>query len=502
MALGAVALVCLGLHFWRLDAAPSGFFVDEAGIGLAARGIALDGRDEHGTAWPLFFQAFGEWKNPVEIYMVAAAVHLFGPSVAIIRAVPTGLALTTALVLGVIAWDLFRNRWLALGTFAVAALLPWLFATGRLGFEAPAQPAALGIFLLLWLRAQRRHSYRYAAGAGLALAVSGYAYSTGRLFMPLLVVALLVCAFPWHSEGRVAMCALVAALGWLPALVFDQLHHHALTARFNTISVFTDAHSPLDAAGRVWRVYSSALSPQFLFQSAPFIQGGELFVTLVPLLLIGLAALWRHRHDPFWRLVAAGLVLAPVPAALTVDFGHQLRNLEAAPFWVLVAVLGAHEAWLILGRRHTWVVGALVVAMTLEAGGFMADYFSRYPDRIADWNDAGFDRAVAAAQQASRSPGASGRVVISDTIIGGDILYPWFAAENLPDYRRAGLGALGAEYGHFLSGLPEGTVVLAGPDERPGGAALVSAVGLAYTDDWGRHQTRVVYRVWRVRASL
>jgi len=493
--------LCLALHFWRLDAAPSGFFVDEAGIGLAARGIALDGRDEHGAAWPLFFQAFGEWKNPVEIYMVAAAVRLFGPSVTIIRAVPTGLALLTAVVLGVIAWDLFRNRWLALGTFAVAALLPWLFSTGRLGFEAPAQPAALSIFLLLWLRAQRRHSYRYAAGAGVALAISGYAYSTGRLFMPLLVVALLLCAFPWEAAGRVVMCTVVASIGWLPALLFDQLHHHALTARFNTISVFTDARSPLDAVARIWRVYSSALSPQFLFQSAPFIQGGELFVTLVPMLLIGLAALWRHRRDPFWRLVAVGLVLAPVPAALTVDFGHQLRNLEAAPFWLLAALLGAHEAWLILGRRHAWVVAALVVALSLEAGGFMADYFSRYPDRIADWNDAGFDRAVAAAQQESGSAGASGRVVISDRIIGGDILYPWFAHEDLPDYRRAGLGALGAEYSHSLNGWPDGTVLVAGPDERPAGASPIRTILRAYDDDWGRHQARVVYRVWRVPSS-
>jgi 4-amino-4-deoxy-L-arabinose transferase-like glycosyltransferase len=158
VALGVVGLGVPALHFHGLTSSPPGFYVDEASVGYNAYAISLDGRDEYGESWPLFFRAFGDYKNPVLIYLIAGAMRLFGPSVGIVRVVPSLLSLLTAIVLGLLTYRIFRDRWLGLAIFAVAGTLPWLFIIGRIGFEVSALPAALSLFLLAWWSADQERS--------------------------------------------------------------------------------------------------------------------------------------------------------------------------------------------------------------------------------------------------------------------------------------------------------------------------------------------------------
>lgn len=492
----------VALHFWQLEAAPSGFYVDEAGIGLAARGMALDARDDHAVAWPLFFESFGDWKNPVEIYLVAAAVKLFGPTITVIRAVPSALSLLTAALLAVLVWDLFRRRWLAIATFLVGAVVPWLFVVGRLGFEVPAQPACLAAFLLFWRRAVDRRSFGYAAAGGVALGLSAYAYSTGRLFIFLVVLGMIVAEAPWARGRLLFVCAITGLAVWAPAVIWNQAHDFALTARFGGLSITNDAHGLGDLASRFWHVYTSYFSPDFLFDSRQFYMGGGmLLVSLVPVLILGLASIWWHRHDPFWRLVILGVILGPVPAALTTDFGHYLRDSESAPFWLLIAALGAYEGWRSIQPGRVWVAAALALALTLESGWFMADYFGRYPARISDWNDEGLGTAVTAANREAHSPGANGKVVVSSSILGGDILYAWYAQEDLSTYRLSGLDGIGVQYQPIAGPLAPGTVAITGPSESVPEADVVTSVTLTSTDDWGHPQARTAFQVWLARPA-
>src|SRR5256885_17173261 len=60
---------------------PRGFFIDESSIAYNAYLISRTGHDEHGQAWPLYFRAFGEYKNPIYIYLLASIFRLTGPSI-------------------------------------------------------------------------------------------------------------------------------------------------------------------------------------------------------------------------------------------------------------------------------------------------------------------------------------------------------------------------------------------------------------------------------------
>ena len=64
---------------------PPGFYIDESSIAYNAHTIAQSGVDEHGVAWPLYFRAFGDYKNPSYIYLLAGLFWITGPSILVAR---------------------------------------------------------------------------------------------------------------------------------------------------------------------------------------------------------------------------------------------------------------------------------------------------------------------------------------------------------------------------------------------------------------------------------
>lgn len=527
MALGAVGLGIPALHLHGLTSSPPGFYVDEASVGYNAYAISIDGRDEHGESWPLFFEAFGEYKNPVLIYLIAGAMRLFGSSVGIVRMVPSLVSVITAIVLGWLAYRIFHDRWLGLATFAVAGTLPWLFVIGRIGFEVSVLPAALGLFLLAWWnvdqeRSRPRRQLLLAVLAGLSLGVAIYAYTTARLLVLILLTVLWAAYLgEWRRRWRpLTATSLTALASYLPMALWSRQHPGQLTARFDSISIFCRPASscraypaivgstddgrffPLVVAERLLRVYSADWSPSFLFYTGdPYGRhatghGGLLYVTLAPLLIVGAVAVARHWREPFWRLIGLGAVLGGVPAALTVHPEHALRTIAVVPFLVIIMVLGAAELIRLLSGQR-WIAVALGVAFLVEMGAFMTDYFTAYPSRQASWFDPGLETAIAIAE---RTP-HQGPIQLSDRIDQAPIMFAFFSQQDPRTYRAVGIAGGGAVVGPVGERrLPPRTVVVAKPDEKVLDVDLLRTVTVAGEEDGWGHPTQVdVYKVWLTR---
>lgn len=527
MVLGAVGLGVTALHLYRLTSSPPGFYVDEASIGYSAYAISIDGRDEHGESWPLFIEAFGGSKNPVLIYLMAGAIRLFGPSVGVVRMVPSLVSLVTAIVLGWLTYRIFRDRWLGLATFAVAGTLPWLFVIGRIGFEVSALPAVLGLFLLAWWDADQelrpRRQLILAVLAGLSLGVAIYAYTTARLLILILVVVLWTAYLgEWRRRWRpLAATSLTALVSYLPMASWGLQHPGLLTDRFNSLSILCEPVSscnadpgivgntddgrffPLVVAERLLRVYSSAWRPSFLFYTGdPYGRhvtghGGMLYVTLAPLLIVGAVAVGRRWREPFWRLVGLGAVAGGIPAALTLNFGHALRTIAVVPFLIIVIALGGTELIRLLSGQR-WIAVALGIAFLVEMGAFMTDYFTAYPTRQAFWFDPGLQTAIA---RAERTP-HQGPIELSDHIDQAPTMFAFFSQEDPRTYRANGIAGGGAAVGAVgEKRLPPRSVVVAKPDENVLNADLLQTVTLpGKSDGWG-HPTKadVYYKVWLTR---
>src|SRR6202043_51397 len=129
----------------------------------------------------------------------------------------------------------------------VVGLTPWLTVESRVGFEVISMLAMVSGALWCLSIAQDGGGAGWYLAAGGLLAVAVFAYSTGRVEVALLAVALLI------AEGS----RMRARLGpWLLALVpvagayalleaWNLQHPGALLARFAAISVAADGAPPI-----------------------------------------------------------------------------------------------------------------------------------------------------------------------------------------------------------------------------------------------------------------
>jgi hypothetical protein len=385
-------------------------------------------------------------------------------------------------------------------TFLVASVTPWLFTTGRFAFEPASLPTVLAAFLLLWHVADRSGRWYVGMAAGFALGLSVYAYISAWLFAPLLCVALVIAELPRPRVMLLAGAGLGAALAAVPMMLFLRAHPDALTARYQVVSVWLPGHPPAENLGRTWRVYTSGFSPEYLFQQAPWVLGGEFLALLAPLIVVGLVSLWRMRGERFWRLVLLGILFAPIPAALTADFSHSLRNLEAVPFYLSLAVVGAWGVAPLLARERLLAAG-LIGLMVFQSLWFLSDYFTRLPGRMSDWQVAGFQQAA----QDSLRFAHGGPIQLTPNAFAAEsddpqvleVEFAFFANEDVRDFRTSGIAAVNAFVGDAAPAAPGTIIVTRGNDPVPG-ARQLETVWVSYPDDWGRRpQATPAFTIWQ-----
>ena len=98
---------------------------------------------------------------------------------------------------------------------------------------------------------------------------------------------------------------------------------------------------------------------------------------------------WRRRDDLWWRYVVVATVLAPIPAALTVDRHNALR-LAALPVLCLVLALPPLDALLRRSLLATAAVIGLAATVAVQFVQFLDAYRLRGPARLVLF-DAGVD---------------------------------------------------------------------------------------------------------------
>src|SRR5207253_5463162 len=202
-----------------------------------AHTISQTGRDEYGIAWPLYFRAFGEFKNPVYIYLLAALFRLTGPSILVARLFSATAGVATAVVLGLLATRLTQKRSVGLFVASSTLLAPWLFELSRVVLEVSLYPLALAFFLLCLQSAtlKAKWSWRDTVPLAATLALLTYTYSIGRMLAPLLTLGLLIFVRRVGWRGVLSAWGLYM-LTLVPLVVFNVRKPGALTARFSLLT--------------------------------------------------------------------------------------------------------------------------------------------------------------------------------------------------------------------------------------------------------------------------
>ena len=354
------------IQFYALRTNPPGFFLDESSIAYNAYKIATTGTDEHGESWPLFFRAFGEYKNPVYIYLLAGVYRLSGPGVFNTRALSAFAGLATALLLGLLAFRITTNRYAALLFGTCALLTPWLFELSRLVLEVAIYPLVVVLFLhAVWSAARKlKWDIKEICAIAFSLTLLTYTYSIGRLLAPLLAIGLIFFASRKRLPG-ILLTWLLFGMTLVPLLVFHHNHPSALTVRFNAVSFFKPENS--------WIVTGEEFAKHLLLNVDPWklfvtesskvnvlvhIPGPPAMLTIViGLIVASVVLLIRNKQvDAWWSFIFYGLVVSVVPASLTVDVFHMLR-LSPLPIFLLVLSIPAIH-WLTSSTKNAKLVRA------------------------------------------------------------------------------------------------------------------------------------------------
>ncbi|MEM1312206.1 MAG: hypothetical protein AAGF07_01955 [Patescibacteria group bacterium] len=400
-----VFLLVAAVHLVHLDNLPRGLYLDESSIGLNAATIADKGEDEFGQNYPLYFKAFGEYKNPVYIYSAAAVFYFFDVSVYNLRLTSAIFFILALLLIWILVKRIFAdNRYINFYTLIGFGFLPHYFNISRVAFELISYLTFMSLFLLLQYltfegqskldeseKTSLIHKLLLSALTGISLGVSIYTYSTARLLSFVFLSTLGVIYFSRENISKLLLVVIFFLLTVSPWIVYINQNPDHLTGRFAEISYLTDAStSILTKAGTFVFEYLRYFNPNFLwFQGDANLRhtigrGGLVYISVLLLFLLSVYKYFckqfpNHNKHILFLLTSAFFSIAP--AALTNDgTPHALRSLTLSLFVFLCSCYGFH--WLVKDNKYKSVGLALVFGLlVIESLCFVDYYFKAYPNK-------------------------------------------------------------------------------------------------------------------------
>jgi hypothetical protein len=350
---------------------------------------------------PLFFRSYGDYKSPLYPYVLAGIFRITGPHKQVARAFSAVLVLAAVLLLGLLATRVSGRPLVGVVVIVVAGLTPWLFELGRVALEVATQPLLITLLLLALERSRRTGAWTLRGGAlvGLLLGLLLYSYTGSRLLAPLLAAALVVFAGAgrrrWLAGAWGTFGVFLLLLG-----IYVVRHPGAVSARYEATTIARGGHSVPWVVMQAVANWFHDIDPWFWATSgdpAPYVHNGgygSLFAVVVVFAIAGLVIVVKDRWgDPWWRYVVVATLLAPIPAALTVD-RHNAIRLAALPVLAIVLAIPALE--LLLARRRVVVAivsAVLVATMVVQFVQFLDSYRTRGPRRLVLF-DAGVDQLL------------------------------------------------------------------------------------------------------------
>lgn len=403
-----ITLLALTLRLAFFGQSPPSLYWDEVSLGYNAYSIAQTGQDEHGVFFPLWFQAYGEYKLPVYIYTTAILIKFFGFSDLVVRLPSVIAGSLSPLAIYFLLFHLVSpgkksplKHTPILASFFLA-ISPWSIQFSRAAFEAN-----LALFFTLSATAlflAHRPKKLWPIHLSLVLFfLSIFTYNSARIFVPIWLVYL----FTRHFQLKLTQIKKPLAIFiFLFALTLpSQLGEQGQTRLEQTTFLFSQSIS--QSIHIFAQNTSSLLDTNFLFFHGDQIgrhstrRLGMMHYFQVPLVILGLWYLFNQKHKlkPF---VLLWLALGILPAAITQPNPHALRALFMLPALIIITSIAASR---LIPAIRTYpnafkypTLGLFSIIITYNLALFTEEYFVRYPHTTAlDWAD-GNQAAVSAAK--------------------------------------------------------------------------------------------------------
>ena len=337
-------IVALILRFYRLGDIPLGLYRDEAINGLDALKV-LQG--EHA-----FFFPANNGREPLYIYLTAAAVALFGQTAFTVRlaaAVGGTLATVPVYLLGK-SWFGWRVGVLAAWIWAITL---WPVHLSRIGLRVILLAPLLALTFWLGTLAYRRRKSGLWFLSGLLYGLTFYSYLAARFTPVLLIIIALFLLFSGRKRNLwpgAAWFLLGSFLSIFPLIALVGQQPDLILGRSGQVSLFHPDVNGGDLWGTLWRHIVAALG-MFIWRGDSILRhnptGRPVFDLLMTVpFLLGL--IWSVRY---WRRPAAFTLLIWIalmlgPTIFAADAPHFLRAAGILPAILFLPAIGLDQIWL------------------------------------------------------------------------------------------------------------------------------------------------------------
>jgi len=397
------------LRFYDIQNVPPGLYIDEVSSAYNGYSVFKTGKDEHGVKYPLWFEAFGEYKMPALVYATGLSTFLLGKSEFAVRLPSALLGTLTVLMLyflleKVLLLDrenFFKEpiyKYLPLLSAFLLAISPWHIQFSRGAFDAILALFFYVTGFMLFADYWEKNKFIYLLSSFLMFSLTLYTYNAYRItsILTLLVLTILqVWNFSNHKK-HILISGFIAILLMIPVVQFSLTG--AGVARFAQTSAFVDLKNSFLMEKIVQypsiyiKNYLSYFSPHFLFVFGDGIGRhqipgwGVLYRWMWPFLLLGIYGLLKNSKSFLARLTGLLFLLAPLSAALTAPSPHSLRSLLMVIPVVISVAIGLlflfNKFW-----KKRFILGIVMgVIIIFEFAFYLHYYYFHYTKvNILDW---------------------------------------------------------------------------------------------------------------------
>lgn len=453
LTLLVIVVIATLLRFWHLGTAPKGLLIDEASFGYIAKSIAETGKDEHGVSYPIIFEAFGDQKLPLQGYLLAPVVKIFGLSNESVRSVSAIAGVLIVVGIYLLISSRFTPRWGLLAA-AITAVSPWTFYLSRFAWESNValclfifgfyflfrslerrSISAAWMMMILWALTWYTYiAYRPITGIlGLIYIIQIYKqriFSTKKIFLLSLGVLIIITPL-FSSSARGANTARLNQVGIHknPGMVMNIDEKRAFCS-FHTNSLWCYAawNKPSLIIETFGDRFMRAFSYDYLF--AP-LKGDSLFATedngefvgiLALFLYVGIGIVlfnvFQRSKNPLSFWICVGMVVSILPALYVSDM-HRVRGSALYPFLVMCMIWGGHYVMSHIKLRWQRATLMIIVAgfFVIQTYSYLMNWFTVHIDQY----DFKYDSYVAPLMQYLGKTSADTRIYfkpfISDPVL-------------------------------------------------------------------------------------
>ncbi len=394
-----ILIVAFSLRVYDLADNPPGLYIDEISSAYNAYSILQTGKDEHGALFPLYFEAFGEYRHGLFIYSMIPSLFLFGLNDFGTRFTSVLFGVLAIAVLYFFVSELFDRR-IGLMSAALLAIQPWHTFLSRIAFEGISFVFFFLVGLWCFCKGlQKEKEMKWFLAAVLFFALCVYSYGVAKLFVPSFLLGLVFIYRKFFFDNRKILlsCIFLFALSVSPVYFISFLGEG--NARFQQGSIFALSEHPVFT---FMFNYISHYTPSFLFFSGDdglrhhLHNWGFLFPGDIGFVFFGLVFVFQQRVHKKYQMLLLWFFLFPVAASFMYgDTPHGLRAFIGAPLLAILSALGMfflfEKAMLFCTNEERRKKTALLLSVTffliisIQAAFYYHDYFTDYKTYSYDY---------------------------------------------------------------------------------------------------------------------